>query len=48
MTIDGLDYRDDWGPAKFAKLIAKTDPLLNKLNYQRIVVRTDASLNHRT
>jgi hypothetical protein len=45
LTVDGLDYQDEWeGAAKFAKLVAKTDPLLELLNYQRIVVRTNASL----
>jgi len=43
-TVYGLDYRphkdkDD----AFARLLAKTDPLLQALNYQRIVIRTDAN-----
>jgi hypothetical protein len=43
LTIYGLDYRrGDKDKSSFAKLIAKTDPLLEKLNYQRVVVRTNA------
>ena len=42
LTIDGFDYRGDWGPGAFHKLIVKTDPLLEKLNYRRIVIRTNA------
>ena len=44
LTVEGLDYQDNWqGATKLAKLIAKTDPLLEQLNYQRIVIRTNAS-----
>ena len=42
LTVDGLDYRDHWAE-RFPQLIAKTDPLLEKLNYQRIIVRTNAN-----
>lgn len=42
-TVFGLDYRRDGDEGRFAKLIAKTDPLLEKLNHQRIIVRTDAN-----
>jgi hypothetical protein len=42
-TIIGLDYRRDDDKPAFAKLLAKTDPLLHALNYQRIVIRTDAN-----
>lgn len=42
LTVEGLDYRDKSEPASFARLIAKTDPLLERLNYQRLIVRTDA------
>jgi hypothetical protein len=46
LTIYGLDYRrGDKDESNFAKLIAKTDPLLEKLNYQRVVVRTNAKRN---
>jgi hypothetical protein len=41
-TIYGLDYRREWGPEGFSKLIAKTDPLLESLNFQRIIIRPDA------
>jgi hypothetical protein len=44
LTVYGLDYKDNWdGAPKLATLVAKTDPLLEQLNYQRIVVRTNAS-----
>ena len=42
LTVEGLDYRDTSEPASFARLIAKTDPLLEHLNYQRLIVRTNA------
>ena len=42
LTVDGLDYRDHWAE-RFSQLIAKTDPLLERLNYQRIIVRTNAN-----
>ena len=42
LTVEGLDYRDISEPASFARLIAKTDPLLERLNYQRLIVRTNA------
>jgi hypothetical protein len=43
-TIYGLDYARDKGDSDaFAKLLAKTEPLLEALNYQRIIIRTDAS-----
>jgi hypothetical protein len=42
LTLDGLDYRGEWGPKAFPKLIAKTDPLLESLNFQRIIIRTNA------
>lgn len=44
LTVYGFDYRrGDKDEDNFAKLIAKTDPLLEKLNYQRVVVRTNAN-----
>jgi hypothetical protein len=43
-TIYGLDYGRDKGDSDaFAKLLAKTEPLLEALNYQRIIIQTDAS-----
>jgi hypothetical protein len=43
-TVYGLDYRSDKRENEaFAKLLAKTDPLLEALNYQRIIIRTDAN-----
>ena len=43
-TIHGLDYRNEKVKSDaFAQLLAKTDPLLEALNYQRIVVRTNAN-----
>jgi len=43
LTVYGLDYRRGHGSeARFAKLIAKTDPLLERLNLQRLIVRTNA------
>jgi hypothetical protein len=43
-TICGLDYGRNKGDSDaFAKLLAKTEPLLEALNYQRIIIRTDAS-----
>jgi hypothetical protein len=46
LTVYGFDYRrGDKDEINFAKLIAKTDSLLEKLNYQRVVVRTNAKRN---
>jgi hypothetical protein len=43
LTVEGLEYRDKSGSAaRFPQLMAKTAPLLEKLNYEQIVVRTDA------
>ncbi len=43
-TVYGLDYRSDKDDScAFAKLLAKTDPLLKALNYKRIVIRTTAN-----
>jgi hypothetical protein len=42
LTVEGLDYRDHRAE-RFPKLIAKTNPLLERLNYQRIVIRTNAN-----
>jgi hypothetical protein len=41
-TVFGLDYRGPVAANNFAKLIAKTAPLLEKLNYQRIIIHTNA------
>jgi hypothetical protein len=46
LTIHGLDYRRGTRhESNFARLIAKTDPLLKKLNYQRVIVRTNSKRN---
>jgi hypothetical protein len=45
VTVFGLDYRCDDSRSdgsKFADLIAKTDPLLDRANFDRIVVRTNS------
>lgn len=43
LTVRGLDYRSKNASAdRFPQLIAKTKSLLDKLNYQQIVVATDA------
>lgn len=41
LTVFGLDYRRK--ETSFDELIAKTDPLLEQLNFDRVVVRTNAS-----
>ena len=42
-TIFGFEYRDEADKPGFAKLLAKTAPLLDRLNCQRIVIDTNAN-----
>lgn len=42
-TIFGINSRDERDKSGFKKLIAMTDPLLERLNCQRIIIRTDAN-----
>jgi hypothetical protein len=42
-TIFGFEYNDEAHKPGFAKLLAKTDPLLDRLNCQRIVIDTNAN-----
>lgn len=47
LTICGLDYKLETDKGKFARLLRKTDPLLEELGLPRIVIETNAGQHSR-
>lgn len=43
VTVQGMDYHYGEGDLHFKRLVESTQPLLDSLNYRRIILRTNAS-----